>query len=230
MDISVLIPAFNEQDRIAATVEAVRSVSDVGRIIVIDDGSTDDTAARARSSGAEVVESSRNGGKGAALQSGIEYLDPSASDIVALLDADLGPSASELSNLIEPVISGRADMSIARFPRPQGKAGFGMVMGLARFGIRRLGGDFDAQAPLSGQRVLNSRALDAVLPFSSGYGVEVALTIKALRSDLRLEEVPTNMRHAATGRDLAGFLHRGRQFTHVARTLMRLSFAPRQRG
>ncbi|MDZ4178300.1 MAG: glycosyltransferase family 2 protein [Coriobacteriia bacterium] len=229
MGISVLIPAFNEQERIAATVEAVRTVGGVERIIVIDDGSTDDTASRARSAGAEVLVCAGNAGKGAALQSGVEYLDWSGSDTVALLDADLGPSASELSALIEPVISGRADMSIARFPRPEGKAGFGLVMGLARFGIRRLGGDFDAQAPLSGQRVLNARALHAVLPFSSGYGVEVALTIKALRGGLRLEEVPTTMRHAATGRDLAGFVHRGRQFTHVVGALIRLALATRQR-
>ena len=114
-------------------------------------------------------------------------------------------------------------MSIARFPRSAGKAGFGLVKGLARWGITRLGGPFDAHAPLSGQRALNRSALRACRPFEAGYGVEVALTVRALRAGLRVVEVETEMSHAATGRDLAGFVHRGRQLVHVAAAIVRLA-------
>ena len=61
-------------------------------------------------------------------------------------------------------------------------------------------------------------------PFAAGYGAEVALTIRALRAGLRVVEIPVAMRHAATGRDLAGFCHRGRQFIDILATLVALGF------
>jgi hypothetical protein len=143
-----------------------------------------------------------------------------------LLDADLGATASQAALLLAPLLAGEADMSIATFPRPEGKAGFGTVMNLARWGITRYGGAFDATAPLSGQRALTRECFTTVRPFSAGYGVEVGLTIRALRAGFRLTEVPTTMAHAATGRDISGFVHRGKQFVHVAAALMRLSREP----
>ena len=222
MNVVALIPAFNEASRIGATVRAVRAIEGVSTVLVIDDGSADETAAVARGAGAEVLTLERNAGKGAALAAGLERIRADV-DVVVLLDADLEESAVQAASLLEPVTSGDADMSIATFPRPTGKAGFGFVMRLARWGIRRFGGDFDAGAPLSGQRALNRRAVEAVLPIAAGYGVEVALTIRALRAGLRLVEIPTTMAHAATGRDLAGFVHRGRQFLDVAGALVRIA-------
>ena len=133
-------------------------------------------------------------------------------------------TAAQAHALLAPVLAGDADMSIATFPRPTGKAGFGLVKGLARWGIARMGGGFEATAPLSGQRALTRGCFEAVRPFASGYGVEVALTVRALRAGLRVTEVPTTMAHAATGRDVSGFVHRGRQFVHVLIALTRLWF------
>lgn len=221
LSIVAVIPAFNEAERIGTTVAAILGVPGVTSIIVVDDGSDDSTADVARGAGATVVRLGMNRGKGGALEAGFaEAGDP---DIALLLDADLGVTASQAELLLGPVRSGEADMTIARFPRPVGKAGFGLVKGLARWGIRRFGGPLDAQAPLSGQRALNRRALALCRPFESGFGVEVALTIRALRGGLRVTEVETGMTHAATGRDLAGFAHRGRQFLHVTRTLVRVA-------
>jgi hypothetical protein len=219
-----LIPAHNEAERIASTLEALGAVPGIDEIIVVDDASTDDTAEIALQRHATVVRLERNLGKGGALETGAAAAgDP---DVLVLLDGDLGATASQAGALLSPVVEGTADMSIARFPRPVGKAGFGLVKGLARWGIRRLGGPFDAQAPLSGQRALTRGALAACRPFEAGYGVEVALTVRALRAGLRVVEVETTMAHASTGRDLAGFVHRGRQFGHVARALVRLAREP----
>lgn len=226
MDVAALIPAFDEEERVAATVRAVRGLDGVGRVIVIDDASSDDTARRAEEAGAKVVRLAFNVGKGAALDAGAARVEEA--DIVLLLDADLAESAAQATVLLEPVLAGVADMTIATFPRPAGKAGFGLVKGLARWGIARMGGGFQAEAPLSGQRALNRRAMAAARPFASGYGVEVALTVRALRAGLRVTEVPTTMSHAATGRNVAGFVHRGRQFVHVAVALFKLAVEPRE--
>jgi glycosyltransferase involved in cell wall biosynthesis len=220
---AVLIPAFNEAERIGATVGAVLEVGLAGEPIVIDDGSTDGTADAARSAGARVVSLARNRGKGAALDEGLAAAGETW-DILVMLDGDLGGSAAQASLLVEPVMAGTADMTIARFPAPQGKAGFGIVKNTARRGIRELGSpSFDAQAPLSGQRAMNRRCVQAVTPFAFGYGVEVALTVRALRAGLMVVEVPTTMSHAATGRDLSGFYHRGRQYLHVRSALRALA-------
>lgn len=222
MDIAVLIPAHEEAERIALTVAAAREIPGVTRVVVVDDGSRDDTADRADGAGAKVVRLVFNVGKGAALEAGASRV--SDADVVVLLDGDLAQSAGQAAALLAPVLDGEADMSIAAFPRPQAKAGFGLVKGLARFGIAQMGNGWVANAPLSGQRAMTAACFEAVRPFASGYGVEVALTVRALRQGFRLVEVPTTMGHAATGRNLAGFVHRGRQFVHVLIALTKLAF------
>jgi len=220
VDIAVLIPAHNEAPIITATVTAALAIPGVTRVVVVDDGSDDDTDQVAEKAGAKVVRIWGNVGKGGALEAGAMRIENA--DIVLLLDGDLGATASQGQLLLEPLLSGEADMTIATFPRPAGKAGFGLVKRLARWGIRRFGGDFEAAAPLSGQRALTRECLATVRPFSAGYGVEVGLTVRALRAGFRLAEVETTMAHSATGRDVAGFVHRGKQFVHVAFALARL--------
>jgi glycosyltransferase involved in cell wall biosynthesis len=222
MTVVALVPAFNEATTIVATVEAIRAIPEVTRVLVIDDGSADDTAKCAGQAGADVVRRDKNGGKGAALQQGIASLEAPYPAIVLLLDGDLGESAREAQTLLHPVIEGLADMTVGVLPKPLGSGGFGVVKDLARSAIRDWGGGYDAQAPLSGQRALTWECLQAVLPFAEGYGVEVALTIRALQQNYRVLEVITDMQHRATGRDLAGFLHRARQYLDVRRTIKQL--------
>ncbi len=214
--VSVLIPAYNEGERIGATIAAVRLIPDVTEIVVVDDGSSDDTAQRAETAGADVVLRQENRGKGAALQAG--YL-LSTGEILLLLDADLGDSASEATLLLEPVVRGAAGMTIATFPTGAGRGGgVGLVVRLARWGIRWLTGR-TMTAPLSGQRALRRQLIADVDGFAAGWGAEVALTVGALRANYQVREVPTSMTHRVTGRNLTGILHRGSQFIAVARTL-----------
>jgi glycosyltransferase involved in cell wall biosynthesis len=216
--LSVLIPAYNEETTIATTVRAVMALSIVRQVVVVDDGSVDQTATCAEQAGAEVVRISRNNGKGSAMNRGVALL---TEPVVALLDGDLGESATELTKLAAPVLSHKADLTIATFPKVEHSGGFGLVKGLARRGISAMAG-IETQAPLSGQRVLSREVLEAVLPFASGYGVEVAMTIRAARAGFRILEVETKMTHSVTGRDLAGFRHRGRQFYQVLSTLAKV--------
>jgi glycosyltransferase involved in cell wall biosynthesis len=228
MRVAVLIPAHNEESRVAATVRAAIAIPGVARCVVVDDGSTDATARLAETAGAEVVRLPENLGKGAALEAGADAV--ADADGMLLLDADLAETAEQGALLLAPVLAGDADMAIAAFPPIQGKAGFGLVKNLARWGIRALGEKrFEASAPLSGQRAMTRACLAAVRPFSSGYGAEVGITVRALRAGMRVVEVPTTMAHAATGRDVAGFAHRGRQFVDVAAALAKLALQRGQR-
>jgi Glycosyl transferase family 2 len=222
-----LVAARNEADRVAATVTAIRGLPGVAEVLVVSDGSTDATAANALGAGAHCLDLPRNIGKGGALNAGLaaimgrvaERLSP---EPVALLlaDGDLADSAARLDRVLAPVLAGDADLAIADLPPQQGAGGFGLAMGLARQGMARVTGRRMSE-PLSGQRAVRWEALPAVLPFAPGFGVEVAMTMDALRAGLRVVEVEADLRHAATGKDLAGVLHRGRQARAVARELAR---------
>ena len=218
-----LIPAYNEAALIGQTLEAVFSIPAVEQVIVIDDGSRDATGSISRQVGAKVIRNEKNRGKGAALQSGAEKIASTDFDIVLLLDADLAKSAREAEYLLSPIVDGLADMTIGILPKPPMSGGFGVVKDLARQAIRDLGGGYDAQAPLSGQRALSRECLQAVLPFADGYGVEVGMTIRALKQNLRIFEVMVDMQHRTTGRDLPGFIHRGKQYLDVHRTIKQLT-------
>ncbi|ACA60114.1 glycosyltransferase family 2 protein [Candidatus Desulforudis audaxviator] len=223
--VSVVIPAFNEGRAIARTVAAVRNLPGVSEVIVVDDCSTDDTAARARDSGARVVSLPVNRGKGAALNAGIAA---AGGEVIVLLDADLGDSAAEAHKLILPILEGRADLTIARFPAARRRGGFGLVKGLARRGIRHFTG-LEMESPISGQRAVRRELLSQLLPLAGGYGVEVGMTIDAAVRGYRLLEVPVQMRHRETGRNWRGFVHRGRQFRDIMLTLIRRRIQYRKR-
>lgn len=215
--VSVVIPAYNEADTIRATVGAVVSIPEIDEVVVIDDHSNDSTAGAAREAGALVFSMPRNSGKGAALNAGISR---ARGEVIVLLDADLGTSAAEARKLVRPVLSGEADVAIARFPRARRKGGFGLVKGLAYYGILYFTG-LEMQSPISGQRAVRREVLDRLCPLAGGYGVEVGMTVDAACLGFRLIEVPVEMTHKETGRDLKGFLHRGRQFRDIALTLLK---------
>jgi len=218
-----LVPAFNAAATVGATVTALKAIAKIDDIIVIDDGSNDSTDAEAAKAGARVIRLSQNRGKGEALNAGLdEVLKENAGGgtgtnaIVALVDSDLGSSAVEFEKLIDPVLKNQVDMTIARFPKALRKGGFGLLKRTARNGLKLFTGiEFDS--PLSGQRVLNGRAIEAISSFESGWGVEVGMTIDVCRKGLCVREVPVQMKHNETGRDLAGFQHRGQQFMGVIR-------------
>ena len=136
--------------------------------------------------------------------------EPSVAEpIVVLCDGDLGESAASLGPLADAVRRGEADLAVAAFVTRAG-GGFGLAVGFARWAIRRRCG-LSTRAPIAGQRALGARVLPDVLPFASGFGMEVGMTIDAVRAGRRVVEVELDLAHRATGRTPAGFLHRARQ-------------------
>jgi len=220
--VAVVIPAYNEADRIAATVTAASALSAVDVVVVVDDGSRDGTARAAEQAGASVLRHARNRGKAAAMETGAEairLLDQRERHQVPrhllFLDADLGATAAEAGPLITPVTAGEADMTIGVFAAQVKLGGHGFVVRLSAAGTRRAIGYSPAQ-PLNGQRCLTRAAFDAARPLARGFGVETALTIDLKRKGLRIVEVEVPLAHRATGTDLRAQLHRARQFADVA--------------
>lgn len=210
-EVVVLVPAYNEEKRIEDTISALGEVSEVDEVIVINDGSTDRTAEIAGRTEARLINLKANCGKGAALNEGLKAAD---GEIISLIDGDLGTTATEVKKLLAPVLKGEVDMSIARFPPPEEKGGFGLVLTLAQLGLKFFTGRQFA-SPLSGQRVLNKELVNHLEQFESGFGVEIAMTIQAVKGGFKVKEVPVQMNHYETGRDLSGFKHRGKQFKDV---------------
>ncbi|HEY3373874.1 MAG TPA: glycosyltransferase family 2 protein [Candidatus Aquicultor sp.] len=215
-----VIAAYNEADRIDATVRAARAIPSVTRVLVVDDGSADATSQVAQQAGAEVLRLSKNAGKGKALQKAVADL---TDDVTLFLDGDLGECAAEAQKILDPVVRGVADMAIADFPKPQTKGGIGLAKGLGRWAIKRFTG-VEMAEPLSGQRAVKTGYLKG-LEFESGYGLEVGLSIDILKQGCRVVEVPVNMTHRETGRNFAGFMHRGRQFLDILRVIFRRTVA-----
>jgi glycosyltransferase involved in cell wall biosynthesis len=209
--LAAIVAARNEGDRIVATVSALREAFPAARIWVADDASEDGTAEKAMAAGAEVVSRGRPHGKGAnvsaAAEAALSLEEPPR--LVLLCDGDLGASAGQLRSLVEPVEGGECDLAVASFSRRIG-GGFGVALGFARWTIRRLCG-VETKAPISGQRAMRVEVLRAALPFAYGYGMEIGMTVDAVRAGYRLREYELDLEHRATGRDLGGFLHRARQ-------------------
>jgi glycosyltransferase involved in cell wall biosynthesis len=220
-DVAVIIPARNEEARIAATVAAASSVSDL--VVVVDDASCDKTAQLAREAGAVVVKRSRSNGKAAAMMTGAGAVaareagrsSPRARHLL-FLDADLEHTASEAWKLVTPVREGSADMTIAVLPTQRtAGGGHGLVVRLAAAGIAHLTGFRPAQ-PLSGMRCISRQAFDAVQPLARGWGVETALTVDVLGRGYKIAEVPAGFHHRVTGRGFGAQVHRAKQFRDVA--------------
>jgi glycosyltransferase involved in cell wall biosynthesis len=236
-DLAVIIPARNEADLIAATVTAAAKLDGADIVLVVDDGSTDGTAAAAEAAGAQVVRHRRNRGKAAAMETGAEavrLIESAATGSSAIaprhllfLDADLADSAVNAGLLAGPVRAGTADVTIAVFTSRVRKGGFGIVTSTAGAGIERAIGWRPAQ-PLNGQRCLNRAAFEAAQPLAAGWGVETGMTIDLARKGLRIVEVEVALSHRATGNDWRSQLHRLRQLTDVARALLARELATRR--
>ena len=199
-DLLVIVAARDEADRIGASVDGLRAAFPEAEIWVGDDASTDGTAEVALAHGARVVSRGRPHGKGgnvtAAAEAALTDGEPPA--IALVCDGDLGASATELARLVELVERGEADLAVAAFRHRVG-GGFGLALRFARWAIRSRCG-YEAGAPISGQRAMRGEVLRAVLPFAAGYGMEVGMTIDAVRAGYRVaERVELDLEHRATG-------------------------------
>ncbi len=179
-NIGVVIPAWNEEQDISLVLNTVGQVNWLSEIVVIDDGSIDNTLAVAQDCAGQyphmlVEQLPENKGKGAAMLAGVRALDAEI-EVVIFLDADLyGFTADHLAKLRNPVVSQCCDMTVAGFRKGRWRTDLSQ-----RF-----------TPNLSGQRCLPREAAEQALPHlaDSGYGVEIGLTLYGRRNKWRVEYV-----------------------------------------
>jgi glycosyltransferase involved in cell wall biosynthesis len=200
---AAIVPAFNEAHSIHAVVAEIRAADPELEIVVVDDGSTDATAALAEEAGATVLRLPYNLGIGAAVQTGLQYAFEYEFDLAVQVDGDGQHDAAELARLLEPIRAGRADIAVGtrfaggRTYRASLARRIGIVLfaGLVSLIVRQRVTD-----TTSGFRAMNRRGIRL---FATDYPhdyPEVEATVLVCRHGLRLVEVPVEMRQRESGR------------------------------
>jgi len=194
VNIDVVIPALNEQQAIAEVVRAIPRPP-VRSIVVADNGSDDDTAARAREAGAQVVFEPERG-YGAACAAAIAALPPD-NDLLVFVDGDGSDDLSLLVDLVAPILDDQADLVVGT--RTLGLAAPDALTPPQRFGnaiasawLRRRFGL--AATDLGPFRAIRRTAFDSLAMRDRNYGWTVELQIKAARAGLRYAELPMGYR------------------------------------
>jgi glycosyltransferase involved in cell wall biosynthesis len=217
-NVYAIVPAYNEEDKIESSIKAIRTSKYIDDVYVVDDGSQDSTALKAAKAGAKVIKLKRNMGKGYALKYGLDKIID-LSRIILFLDGDIDASQRDVDRLIEPILNNECDVTIARFSKAKKKGGFGLVKFLAKRGVKYFTHE-EIECSLSGQRAFKAEVLKSVYNIPSKYGVEVGMTIDIIKSGYSIKEIDVEMKHRETGRDLKGFIHRGKQFHQILWTLI----------
>ena len=242
------IPCFNEQQFIADVVTRARKYVD--RVIVIDDGSTDDTAKVARAAGAEVIKHETRKGAGAATRTGFQAAKRSNANILVTLDGDGQHNPDDIPRLLAPIRSNEADLVIgSRFLPPKqsavsspqstantpdsGLRTLNSQLGTnipryRKFGIDvitwlyNLGSEVKVSDSQSCFRAHSRRLIDAINITEDGFGFSVQVLIQARRKGCAIKEVPISCLYHSQGSSLNPVVHGlGVAFTVIKLRLLR---------
>lgn len=205
MKVFCVIPALNEEVALGKVLAEVRPLVDV--LVVVDDGSSDATAEVAAKAGAVVLSHPTNRGQGAALETGNEYARRHGADVVVHFDADGQFAASEIKDVIAPIVEGRADAVFgSRFSEKRNDVPLFkrvVIMPLARL-VNRLFFGLEMRDPQSGFRALNRKALESVVIEQSGMAHCSEILHKTSKSGMRIQEVPISVFYPDFGQNLWG--------------------------
>lgn len=202
MSVVAIIPAYNEGKTIGDVLKVLMPMQIIDEVIVVNDGSSDNTAAVARNCKARVIDLPQNSGKSIAVLTGVKN---TRADIILMLDADLiGLTELHVRKLLGPVRSGNADMTIGIFKNGRGVTD--LAQKIAPF--------------LSGQRALKRDVFDKLEKYPvKDYGLEIALTLMAEKENIKVREVELeNLTHVMKEEKrglIAGFLSRVKMYWDI---------------
>ena len=225
-----IVPAWNESGAIGGVVDEIRAFDARIDVVVVDDASTDDTASVARACGATVLGLPFNVGIGGAVQTGFRYARDEGYEVAVRLDGDGQHDASELGKLLGPIHAGDADFVVgSRFVDPGGtyRPPFARRVGIGVFArlVSLLGGQHVTDTT-SGFAALNRAGIELfAVEYPHDYP-EVEATLVALRSGLRLRQVPVDMRERQAGTSSITFV---RSLYYIVKVMLALLVASLRR-
>ena len=220
-NVSVIIPALNEEEPIAGVVRECFATGVPDQVIVVDNGSTDRTAERAREAGARVATAPR--GYGRACAAGVRALSPEC-DVVVFIDGDGSDCPEFMRQLVDPIAAGKFDFIIGsrtRGQREPGSMNFQQVLSGRGAGliVRLLYGV--RYTDMSPFRAIRRDAFTKLNMREETYGWNLEMQMKAARAGLRILEIPVNHRRRAGGESKVSGTLRG-TFVAGARILATL--------
>ncbi|PIZ80119.1 hypothetical protein COX99_03060, partial [Candidatus Pacearchaeota archaeon CG_4_10_14_0_2_um_filter_31_10] len=182
MKISCIIPAFNEESTIINVIKNVKKIKVINEIVVVDDGSTDNTYKNAKSEEVKVIKHAQNKGKGVAIKTGVSH---SSGDIILFLDADLySISPKKIASILQPLENDEADFVKTSFTRARGRVTelvvkplFSVIFPFIKF-----------NQPLSGQFAIK-RDLLKELKIDDKWGVDIQILLQLVKKGVRISEV-----------------------------------------
>jgi glycosyltransferase involved in cell wall biosynthesis len=218
MKLYALVPGYNEAERIRAVIEAARAYLPV---VVVDDGSTDETASIAEAGGATVLKQVPNQGKGAALKRGFRWAMENGADAVLMLDADGQHDPAEIPKFLHTYATHNSDLIIGyrnfgempfsrRVANTVGRASISWAMGQKIL---------DNQ---SGYRLVSRRLMQATLESDeAGFEFEVDMVVLCIRRGMHLDWVPIRTIYAGEKSHIKPW-HHIKNFLRVVRKTRRL--------
>ena len=225
--VSVVIPALNEEEPIADVVRAVVATGVPAEVIVVDNGSTDGTAERARAAGARVVVEAQRG-YGCACRAGVQAISPEC-EIIVFLDGDGSDCPEFMSQLVAPIAANTHDFAIGsrtRGPREPGSMNFQQVASgyLAGFILRMLYGV--RYTDMSPFRAIRPETLRQLGMREETYGWNLEMQMRVARAHLRVLEIPVGHRCRTGGVSKVSGTFRGTFIagTRIIATLIRIAF------
>lgn len=221
LPIAVAIPCYNEASAIADVVAGWHAALPEAEVIVFDNNSTDGTGELACSAGAKVVQVPEQG-KGHVVQAIFETLRDRPA--IVLTDGDGTYPPEEAGRLLEPVLAGRAEMSVGSRRPVAGAGALSPVRALGNLLIRGAFATLIGQGPgdlLSGYRVFGPRFLREVRPRSTGFEIETELTGLAVARGYRVAEIPVPYHPRAAG--TTSKLRAGRDGLRILATILALA-------
>jgi glycosyltransferase involved in cell wall biosynthesis len=199
------IAAYNEARYIGSIVVQARQYVD--EVIVVDDGSTDNTAAVAELAGATVIRHARNRGKGAAIQSILAEARKRNPDVLVLLDADAQHDPNEIPTVIKPVSQGFDLVIGSREAQKDKTPKYRRIGQKVIFGSSRLASKTNVVDSESGFRALSPRAINELDLKAHGFAVESEMITLAADKGLKITEVPISNIYTKDGSTLNPVRH-----------------------
>ena len=199
LSVLVAIPAFNEGPTIGSIVLRAKQYAE--EVVVVDDGSTDDTAEIAALAGAHVIQHARNLGKGTAIRSAWLFARERHPEVLVLLDGDHQHDPKDIPRVVEPILTGDADVVLGvRWGKTSGMPLYRRIgkrtLDYATAAGTKNGMLTDSQC---GFRVFSSRALSVIEPTDHGLSIESQMLMEAQETKLRIHEVNIDARYDVDG-------------------------------